>query len=109
MLDTVAVVGGEIISVTVAVTLKRLVWGETAGPCVSDDHRTCGGDVFIIPPPPESLGLWATQPDLCPPSRGGSVGLRHWRWALQPAAWDPRPKATTYHHDLGQLVSPPRA
>lgn len=53
MLDTVAVVGGEIISVTVAVTLKRLVWGETAGPCVSDDHRTCGGDVFIIPPPRE--------------------------------------------------------
>lgn len=51
MLETVAVVVGEIISVTVAVTLKRLVWGGTAGPCVSDDHRTCGGDVFITPHP----------------------------------------------------------
>lgn len=43
---------GEIISATVSVTLKYLVWEGTAGPCVPMITGQCGGDVFTTLCPP---------------------------------------------------------
>lgn len=39
--------------------------------------------------PSQSPGLCATRPDPCPPSQGGSAGLRLGVWALQQPAWNP--------------------
>lgn len=92
----------EIISATVSVTLKCLVWEGTAGPCVPNDPRTVWWGCICHPLPPNPKPrLCATHPHLCPPSWGGSAGLRHRMWALQQASWDPSPRASLTVMTLG--------